>query len=175
MNRRVASFLVLSAVLIPARAQIVITLPAPSVYIQVGSLGGTIDTVTFPLGATPLGTAVPQLEAAVHIEVAYRRGGGATPAQAIVTMTPSPAAGLQDVSATYFVPWTQFDWSSSAPGQLPNGTFTGVANQVLTSFNVPRNRTRFRIADFTFQYLNTITVPVGGTYTGRVTYTVTTP
>jgi hypothetical protein len=168
-------FLALTAVLAPAQAQIVITLPAPSIYIQVGTLGATIDTVTFPLGAQPLGTAVPQQEAAVHIEVAYRRGGAATPNRAFVTMTPSSAAGLQDVSGTFFVPWTQFAWTSSDTTQLPSGTFTGAANQALVNFGVPRNQTRFRIADFTYRYLNTVAVPVGGTYTGRVTYTVTTP
>jgi hypothetical protein len=167
--------LVLAGVATPSRAQIVINLPPPSIYIQVGTLGATIDTVTFPLGAQPLGTAVPQQEAAVHIEVAYRRGGNATPNRAFVTMTPSPAAGLQDVSGTFFVPWTQFAWTSSNTAQLPSGTFTGAANQALVNFFAPRNQTRTRIANFTYRYLNTISVPVGGTYTGRVTYTVTTP
>ena len=173
--RNLAVFLALMAVLAPSRAQIVINLPAPSIYIQVGTLGATIDTVTFPLGAQPLGTPVPQLEAAVHIEVAYRRGGNATPTQAWVTMTPAPAAGLADVSSTFFVPWTQFAWTSSNTAQLPSGTFTGAANQALVNFFVPRNQTRFRRADFTYRYLNTVSVPVGGTYTGQVTFTVTTP
>jgi hypothetical protein len=172
---RFALVLALSTALAPARAShIVIDLPAPSIYIAVGTMGATIDTVTFPLGAQPLGTPVPQLEAAVLIEIAYSRGGPATPNRVFVTMTPSPAAGLVDVSGTFFVPWTQFSWASSDTGQLPSSTFTGAANQALIDFNTPPNQTRFREASFTYQFANTISVP-GGTYTGRVTFTATTP
>jgi hypothetical protein len=171
-----ALILALAGTASPSQANhIVINLPPPSIYIAVGSMGATIDTVTFPLGAQPLGTPVAQLEAPVLIEIAYRRGGNATPNRVFVTMTPTPAAGLADVSGTYFVPWTQFSWTSSNNAQLPSGTFTGAPNQALVNFNVPRNRTRFREASFTYRYNNAITVPVGGTYAGRVTFTASTP
>jgi hypothetical protein len=180
VRRQVVLLLTLSASWLTASyAQpIVINRPAPSIYIAVGTyaVGGSavIDTVTFPLGAQPPGTPVPQVEAPVVIEIAYRRGARGTPRQVFVTMTPSPAAGLVDVSGTYFVPWTEFSWTSSNTGQLPSGTFTGAANQALVNFTARANQTQFRWASFTYRYNNTNTVP-GGTYTGRVTFTATTP
>jgi hypothetical protein len=177
MDRRLAALgIAISAAAFPTQAgHIIITLPAPSIYIAVGTLGATIDTVTFPLGAQPLGTPVPQLELPVLIEVAYRRGGGGTPNQTVITMTPSPATGLTD--GTFSVPWTHFSWTSSntAGGTgLPSGTFTGAPNQLLRTFNTPPNQTGRREASFTYTYDNAVAFP-GGTYTGRVTFTATTP
>ncbi len=171
-HRLIALGLAISSAAFPTQAgHIVITLPAPSIYIAVGSLGATIDTVNFPLGAQPLGTPVPQSGAPILIEVVYNRGGGfARPFFMTVTMTPSPATGLTD--GTFSVPWTHFSWTSSNPGQLPSGTFTGAPNQQLVNFfvfNIGQ-----REASFTYSYGNTVAFP-GGTYTGRVTFTATTP
>ena len=174
--------LALTAAMSPsAQAQrIVIDLPPPSIYLAVGSMGATIDTVTFPLGAQPLGTAIPQLEAAVLFEVAFYRGGGGggSPNRAVVTMTPSPLTGLTDGIVS--VPWTEFSWistpdpASTANSVIPSGAFTGAADQQLFSFTAPANQMRWAGASLLYQYANSAAVP-SGTYAGRVTFTAITP
>ena len=168
----------LGGLALPAHAShIVLDLPAPSIYIAVGTYapGGsaTIDTVSFPLGSQPVGTPVPQLEAPVLIEAAYFRATGLNftrPWFMRVLMNPSPSTGLTD--GTNSIPWTEFSWTSSDPAQLPSGQFTGAADQQLV--NVFTFTTIRREASFTFEYANSAVYP-GGTYTGRVTFTVTTP
>ncbi len=171
MNRRLAALgIAICVATFPTHAgHITVTPPGPAIYIAVGTLGGTIDTVSFAVGA-PLGTPVPQSGAPVLVEIAYSRSG--SPNRVFVTMTPTPGAGLTD--GTFSVPWTHFSWTSSNPGQLPGGVFSGTANQALTDFNVGNNQTGRREASFTYQYDNTVAFP-GGTYAGRVTFTATTP
>ena len=176
-----ALLLALSAVLsTPSQAQrIVITLPPPSIYIAVGSMGATIDTVAFPLGAQPVGTPIPQLGAAVLFEVAYSRGaGGSSPNRVTVNMAPTPLAGLTDGFTS--VPWTEISWTSTpdpastANTSVPSGAFTGAASQELFNFTAPANQMKWAGASLLYQYANSAPVP-SGTYNGRVTFTAITP
>ena len=176
MKHRRAAFLVaLSvAVVTPSKAShIVIDLPAPSIYIAVGTLGATIDRVTFPLGTQPIGTPIPQLEAAVLVEIAYYRNPG-DPNRVYVTMTPTPATGL--TNGVVSVPWTEISWTSSNTGGqgLPNGAFTGAPNQPFINFIGGIASARRREASLTYSYANSASV-ASGTYDGRVTFTATTP
>lgn len=182
-HRGAALLLVVSlwaAVTAPSQAQrIIINLPPPSIYIAVGSMGATIDTVTFPLGTQPVGTAIPQLEAAVLFEVAYYRGaGGGSPNRVYVLMTPSPITGL--TNGIVSVPWTELSWistpdpASTANTAIPSGAFTGAVGQELVNFTVPANQVRWAGASLLYQYANSVAVP-SGTYNGRVTFTATTP
>jgi len=174
-----ALILALAGTASPSQANhIVINLPPPSIYIAVGSMGATIDMVTFPLGAQPVGTAIPQLEAAVLFEVAYYRGAGGTPNRVIVTMTPSPLTGL--TNGVVSVPWTEFSWistpdpASTAATAIPSGAFTGAAGQQLVNFTAPANQVRWAGASLLYRYANSVAVP-SGTYGGRVAFTATTP
>jgi len=168
-----ALFFALSLVAVPSRGQIVIDLPPPSIYIAVGTMGATIDRVTFPLGTQPIGTPIPQLEAAVTVEIAYYRSPG-DPNRVFVTMTPTPATGLSNGIVS--VPWTEISWTSSdTSGQgLPSGAFTGAPNQALTSFPGGIASANRRGANLTYSYANSASV-ASGTYDGRVTFTATTP
>jgi len=174
-NSRLALLVALSvAVAAPSRAShIVINLPAPSIYIAVGTMGATIDRVTFPLGTQPLGTPIPQIEAAVLVEIAYFRNPG-DPNRVYVTMTPTPATGL--TNGVVSVPWTEISWTSSntTGNGLPNGTFTGAPNQPLVDFIGGIGSARRREASLTYSYANSAAV-ASGTYDGRVTFTATTP
>lgn len=72
------------------------------------------------------------------------------------------------------IPFTQIGWTSSGNGDsgtqpFPAGTFVG-GNQVIGSIN----RNQWAESCHTFSYANNAIV-AAGTYTGRVTYTLSTP
>jgi hypothetical protein len=90
------------------------------------------------------------------------------------TVTANSASPLSNGSGQT-IPFTQIRWTSSGNGDggtqpFAGGTFTGTASQFIG--NIARNQ--WAESCLSFSYLNT-TTPAAGTYTGTVTYTLSTP
>lgn len=90
------------------------------------------------------------------------------------TVTANSATPLSN-GAGQTLPFTQIRWTSSGNGDtgaqpFPAGTFTGTASQTIGS--IARNQ--WAESCLSFSYINA-TVPAAGTYTGTVTYTLSTP
>lgn len=112
----------------------------------------------------------PTPSSQVLIGAGYRRNNST--ADAILSVS-SPTA-LTDSSTGEIIPITQISWSVSAPGSpepgvIPAGTFTGGV-QTLTT--VPGNT--YIENCHTFSYANSA-LRAAGTYTGQVTYTLSSP
>lgn len=112
----------------------------------------------------------PTPSSQVLIGAGYRRNNSA--ADAILSVS-SPTF-LTDVSTGEIIPITQISWSVSAPGSpvpgvIPAGTFTGGV-QTLTT--LPGNR--YIENCHTYSYANSA-LRAAGTYTGQVTYTLSSP
>jgi len=93
---------------------------------------------------------------------------------AAATLTANSSAPLSNGSGQT-IPFTQIRWVSSGNSDsgaqpFPSGTFSGGATQSIGSIS----RNQWAESCMTFSYLNTA-VPAAGTYTGRVTYTLTAP
>ena len=102
----------------------------------------------------------------------YNRGG--TLNSATGTLTVTVPASLANASGNT-IPFGQISWTSSGNGDtgtqpFPAGTFSGGSTQTLASF--PANT--WRESCHTFSYANANLV-AAGTYTGRVTYTLSLP
>jgi hypothetical protein len=111
------------------------------------------------------------LPAQVYVGGFYRRTNNAAGAGATLTAT-SPANLINGAGDT--IPFSQIQWTSSGNGDVgaqpfPAGTFTGGVQTIGT---IARNQ--WAESCHTFSYSNTNIVPAG-TYTGRVTYTLTAP
>lgn len=151
----------------PAPAShISITGPPPQLHLAVGTLGPTVDTVTFtvPVDQVGSGTAVSGSQT-VLIEVATRRSG-ATGGPTTVLLVANSSTPLRSGANT--IPMTEVSWTSTN-GIIPSGTFNGTTTQQVFSFFAPNGN--FRQEDtHIFSYANTGIYPAG-TYTGTVTYT----
>lgn len=150
-----------------ARAShISITGPPSQLHLAVGTLGPTVDTVTFTVPANLIGTRTPIAGSqTVLIEVATRRSGS-TGGPTTVLLLANSATPL--TSGTNTIPMTEISWTS-ANGIIPSGTFNGTATQQLFSFFAPNGTTR-QEDTHSFSYANTRVYPAG-TYTSTVTYT----
>lgn len=108
----------------------------------------------------------------VMVGASYRRSNASNgPASATLRVT-SPANLVSAAGDT--IPFSQISWTvsasgSSVPGIIPAGTFSGAA-QTLTT--VPANT--YIENCHTFRYANSA-LRAAGTYTGQVTYTLTSP
>lgn len=150
-----------------ARAQqISITGPPPQLHLAVGTLGTTVDTVTFivPANSVGSGTSIAGSQT-VFIQVATRRSGS-TGGPTTVLLLANSSTPLTNGSNT--IPMTEISWTS-ANGIIPSGAFNGTASQQLFSFFAPNGTTR-QEDTHTFSYANTSIHPAG-TYTTTVTYT----
>lgn len=109
--------------------------------------------------------AVP---AQVYVGGFYRTPGAAGNATLSVASPATLSNGLGDT-----LPFTSVSWVSGGSGDatatLPSGTFTGATQ---TLYSVTRNN--WFESCLAFRYANTALVPAG-TFTGRVTYTLTAP
>lgn len=104
------------------------------------------------------------------IGAGYRRNSGAANA----TLTVTSPTSLTNLATGDTIPITQISWTVAAPGSgqpnvIPAGTFNGGTQTLAT---VPGNR--YLENCHTFSYANSA-VRAEGTYTGRVTYTLTSP
>jgi hypothetical protein len=178
-----------------------LTLSAASrrVYLQVGvgtfqANVATVNLVSVTVPANQLGTGVAQTmtsnstqstspfdnfaicstPAQVYVGATYQRSNaGNGPATALMQAT-SPANLVNAAGDT--IPFSQISWTVSTidpgdatPGVIPAGAFAGGV-QTLTT--VPANRLIENC--HTFRYAN-LQVRPAGTYTGTVTYTLSTP
>jgi hypothetical protein len=200
----VAAALALAATAAPAYV-VTITAGTRSIYLQVGtgtmaggnfSSGGTpgnnatVNTVSVTVPAASLGTGAQAMTTnsavtssaydgyafcpvttpatSVYIGGFYRTPGAAANA----TLTVAAPANL--VSGADSLPFSTISWVSVGNGDatptFPSGTFAGGTTQTLLS--VTRN-TWFETC-MQFSYANSAVFPAG-TYTNRVTYTLTSP
>jgi len=167
--------LLLALMAVPATyaARIVITGPGPQLHIAIGSLGTTIDTVVFDLGAVSPGSGIPIAGSApVQVEVAYKKQGAA--AVTITVTTDGSSAMTCSTPATCgaaSIPMSQIGWTASL-GQWPSGSFSGAANQPLLNFVAGGAGGAVTVREdvLSYSYANSTAYP-GGTYQGRVTYT----
>ena len=108
----------------------------------------------------------------VMIGASYRRSSSSDdPASATLRVT-SPANLTNAAGDT--IPFSQISWTVSAPGStvpgvIPAGTFNGGTQNLAT---IPANR--YIENCHSFRYANSA-IRAAGTYTGQVTYTLTTP
>jgi hypothetical protein len=163
-QRRLPLVALLTAFAVPANAlTFTLNRPIPFVYIQVGQ-GGRVETVEFDLGTTEAGggTPIPGIPS-VPIRYIGRntfRGGSSY----IVTID-SSAGLINDNGDT--IPFSEFSWTTS-DGEFSDGTFNDSSNQVLHEYT----GAYLGFEDtMTFSYANDSVYP-GGTYAGRVTFTI---
>jgi hypothetical protein len=169
---------------VPCRASLIAVDDAPrELRLQVCASGGAISVVSFTVPAASVGNAV-----AVVGTFAGTCGAGTCPAGVVyldaearsynggiggdtATLSVNSAAPLSD-GAGNTIPFTQISWIASgfAPISIPSGAFSGSASQVLDTFVTSQRNQQCHA----FQYLNDQYFP-GGTYNGRVTYTMTMP
>lgn len=152
----------------PAHAVTIIigSSPPPQIQIQIGSAGGTIDVVSFTVPAANVGDGTPiaQSGAAILVRVSAR----AVPANSrTAQLLANSATPLTNGGST--LPFTSISWTASDV-DIPSGMFNSTASQLLVQFQ----NSRRIFNNHTFSYANT-QVLAPGTYTGRVTYTLTMP
>jgi len=116
-------------------------------------------------------TTCPTPSTQVMVGASYQRNNNSAPASATLRVT-SPASLVSAAGDT--IPFSQISWTvsaagSSVPGIIPAGTFSG-ATQTLTT--VPANT--YIENCHSFRYANSA-LRAAGTYTGQVTYTLTSP
>lgn len=168
------------------------------VYLHVGNgalagNSGTINVVSVTVPAAQLGNGVPQamtsnstqtnslqgdnyltcptLGTQTLIGASYQRNNNSAPASATLRVS-SPATLVNANGDT--IPISEVSWTVSAPGSgvpnvIPAGTFNGTSQFLAT---IPANT--YIENCHTFSFANS-TVRAAGTYTARVTYTVTSP
>lgn len=158
---------------------------APQAYLRVGATGATESTVSFAVtaanaGAGPIdGTVVASAGSfaaetsnfpacpANHVRI-VARGRWWLSNLVTGTLTVNSSGGMNSGGNT--IPFSKISWISDSASDIPSGSFSGAAAQVLDSF--PNSQEigachRFRFAN------DTIYPP--GTYVGTVTYTLALP
>jgi hypothetical protein len=179
---------ILLASLPASAATVVIGNGGGRLILQIGSTGGTVNQVNFTVPGASVGNGVAVASASVT------PASPTCPANSILvdvqarsqlfrprtaTLTADSSTPLTAGSAT--IPFSQFAWTSTTPGggpngclnaptTIPSGIFSGSAGQPLISFNTSRRACMCA----QFRYLNQSVVSAG-TYTGRVTYTLSMP
>lgn len=145
-----------------------VTVPASAVGTGVAQAMTTNSTV----GASSLdGFVFCNTPAQLYIGGFYRFNNNTAGTSATLTAT-APANLVSTAGDT--IPFSQISWTSSGNGDtgaqpFPAGTFTGAAQTIGT---IARNQ--WAESCHTFSYANSAVRPAG-TYTGRVTYTLTAP
>jgi len=137
--------------------------------LQVGTVG-SVDLVEFDLGTNEPGTGTP----------VGRTGGAAVPVRVLgnngpITLAVTNSGDLTTGTAGETIPWTQIAVTSTStsgsPIPHPSAAFNGNTVLTTTAGKVTNSQ-----ANWTFNYLNNLTVPAGtyggvNTNNGRVTYT----
>ena len=118
------------------------------------------------------GFAFCNLPAQLYIGGFYRTPGGGNSTLSVTATVP---VALTDTAGDT-IPFSQISWTSSGNGDgngaqpFPAGTFP--AGGSLTVGTITRNQ--WAESCWTFSYRNNL-IPAGGSYTGRVTYTLVAP
>lgn len=139
------------------------------VRIRVGAATG-ITTVTHNVPATNVGDGTPVAGTpnSVLIEASARRASIFSALFTNFIVTADSSTPLSNGTDT--IPFTSISWTAQDE-DIPSGNFTGSPAQTILS----PTRAIWLVRDWhTFYYNNTQIVPYG-TYTGRVTYTVSVP
>lgn len=131
--------------------------------LQVGSPGGTVDVVRFDVSALPgsgpvKGVSSGQNPVPVIARAVFLSGQ--------MVLTADSFAPLNDGHGNT-IPFTEIGWKGT--GIMPSTTFSGTTHQLL--FTTSRSRAR---GTMSFYYKNTMYLPAG-TYSGRVTFTLSSP
>lgn len=137
----------------------------PMLMLRVGQTGSRIDTVEFPILTSEVGDGTP-ITGTPDIRIRMRIR--ARPAfSRVATLTVDSSTPLSNGAAT--VPMSNISWIS-LEGDIPSGTFNETTSQFIASY--PNS---FQVRDtHRFRYANTLILQPG-TYSGRVTYTLTMP
>jgi hypothetical protein len=129
---------------------------------------GQIDEVLFTLPpGVQAGDGTPVVGTPVMPILFLGNGVGN---QTSYRVTMNSASGLVNATGN-LIPFSDFSWTTQ-DGDIPAGQFNGSANQLLAQYSFNGNATRGIVDYLTFSYANTVVRP-GGTYTGRVVYTIT--
>jgi hypothetical protein len=153
----------------PAPAQAlrfrIVNAPPAMLLLSIGSGGSRIDRVSFNVQAADLGTGIPiRGNPPIRIVVANRATPGGS---RVAVLTADSSAPLQN--GNFAVPFSVIHWTSQ-DNDIPSGRYNDSSNQFLLSFDNSR-----QISDqLRFFYDNT-GILEAGTYTGRITYTLTMP
>lgn len=155
-----------SALGTPTAARLDFRIAIPAVlYLQVGTLGATVDRVSFAPPGIP--DSVPVAGTSTGAYPVPVRVAALVGASGLVTLRADSSSALSDGSGNN-IPFTQISWA--ATGNFTGAAFNGAASQQLDQFTGPGNRT----GTYTFSYANANYYPAG-TYNGQVTYTLSSP
>ncbi|QWP77746.1 hypothetical protein J5226_04845 [Lysobacter sp. K5869] len=144
-----------------------------SVTVPAAALGNGTDQVMTTTASSGVsnydGYAFCNVPAQIYVGGFYRRSG----AGGAASLTATVPAGLTNAQGES-IAFSQISWTSSGNGDtgaqpIPAGTFQP-GTQLLTSFPI----NTWRESCHTFRYANDAVVGAG-TYTGRVTYTLSAP
>jgi hypothetical protein len=164
-----------------------------TITMQVGSPGGTINNVVFNVtganiapspvavtGVPSAGTPATTPAGGVRIRFSAQWPTGNS---SVLFNVSSPAAltcvGGTGCGATVIpfttISWTAFEKVNFTGFDIQDGSFTGAANQTLSNFTCCGGANGVEMANtLVFSYNNATLYP-SGQYTGRVTYTASTP
>lgn len=132
-------------------------------FLRIGSPGGSVDIVGFEVTGEPGSGRVPGISSGPN-PVPVEARAAALSGQMFLTADSS--VPLNDGYGNS-IPFTEIGWTGLSG--MPSGTFSGTANQLIVS----TSSRRFQGAQ-SFYYSNRLFVP-SGTYSGRVTYTLSSP
>jgi hypothetical protein len=143
----------------------VINAPPAMLLLSIGSSGSRIDRVSFNVKAAELGNGIAiRGNPPIRIVVANRATPGGS---RIAMLTADSSTPLQNGNHT--VPLSVISWTSQ-DGDIPAGRYDDSSNQFLLSF--PNSQ---QISDQHRFFYDNADILEAGTYTGRVTYTLTMP
>ena len=134
-----------------------------SLFLRVGSPGGRVDVVRFDVSGLPGSGQVPGISSGPN-PVLVRARARFLFGQMILTA--DSAIPLNDSSGNT-IPFSEIGWIGT--GGMPRGRFSGSSGQVVAATSSSRLN-----GAMSFYYRNILYVP-SGTYTGRVTYTLSSP
>ena len=135
--------------------------------LQVGSPGAVIDRVTFRVDGIP-GSGAVRGESTGTYPVPFQAWGLLSSA-GTVTLTADSSQPLSD-GVGHTISFNQISWQGS--GAVPSGRFSGTSKQ--TVWRQATSGWFSAQGAMAFFYDNTLFIPVG-TYSGRVTYTLSVP
>jgi hypothetical protein len=144
----------------------IVILASPVIMtLRIGSSGSTIDRVTFPVTGIPGSGAVAGTSTGTN-PVPFQASGRLT-GPGTVSLTANSSQPLINASGNS-IPFNQISWQGS--GDLASGRFNGTANQLILQRSTGTTFNNIS-GTMAFSYDNTLFVP-SGTYSGRVTYTL---
>lgn len=138
----------------------------PFAYLQVGTYGSTVDQVTMTVPQGQVGSGNQVAGTPSIFVAAAARNFPANRREARLTADASTPL----TSASNTIPMTTIGWTVQGGSEIAPGTFDGSNSQLVATFISPGG---FYVQK-TFYYTNQQPV-AAGTYSSRVTYTLTIP